>query len=48
MLFIHYNSAKYRFSKICEILDTDLHDPEQRLAAEIALKMRMINNNRWS
>ncbi|MDO4559804.1 MAG: PucR family transcriptional regulator ligand-binding domain-containing protein [bacterium] len=46
-LFIHYNSIKYRFTKICDLLNADLRDHEQRLAVEMALKMRMVNNHRW-
>ena len=42
-LFIHYNSAKYRFSKICELTGVNLHDHEQQLCMEIALKLYQIN-----
>jgi len=42
-LFIHYNSVKYRFSKICELIGVDLHDHEQQLCMEIALKLYHIN-----
>ena len=38
-LYIHYNSAKYRYQKICELLNMDLRDPEQRLNMEIALRV---------
>lgn len=44
MLFIHYNSAKYRFQKICEILDLDLHDATLHTEIELALKIYMIRN----
>lgn len=47
-LFIHYNTVKYRFSKICELLELDLRDHESQLAVEIALKMYMINTHRWA
>ena len=47
LLLIHYNSAKYRFSKICELLEADLHDHEERLAVDIALKLNMMNVNSW-
>ncbi len=43
-LFIHYNSAKYRYAKICEILDLDLHNSEQRLNMEIAIRLHYIHN----
>lgn len=44
MLFVHYNSAKYRFQKICEILDLDLHDATLHTEIELALKLYMIRN----
>lgn len=44
-LFIHYNSAKYRFQKICEILDLDLHDATLHTEIELALKIYMIRNS---
>lgn len=46
-LFIHYNSVKYRFHKICEILGLDLREHENQLAVEIALKMHMVDSRRW-
>lgn len=42
-LFIHYNSAKYRFSKLCELTGVNLHDHEHQLCMEIALKLYQIN-----
>lgn len=47
ILFIHYNSVKYRFHKICEILGLDLREHENQLAVEIALKMHMVDSRRW-
>lgn len=44
MLFIHYNSAKYRFQKICEVLELDLHDATLHTEIELALKIYMIRN----
>ncbi|MCD8162479.1 MAG: helix-turn-helix domain-containing protein [Synergistaceae bacterium] len=41
------DSIKYRFAKICELLDADLRDHELRLAVEIALKLHMVNNHRY-
>lgn len=46
-LHIHYNSVKYRFGKICELLEADLHDSEERLAVSIALKLNTMNVNDW-
>ncbi len=43
-LFIHYNSAKYRFNKICEILEMDLHDATLHTEIDLALKIYMIRN----
>lgn len=42
-LYIHYNSMKYRYHKICKILDVDLQDQEERLNLELALKLYQIN-----
>lgn len=38
-MFIHYNTIKYRYQRICEILNIDLKDREKRLDVEIALKL---------
>lgn len=43
-LFVHYNSAKYRFQKICDILEMDLHDATLHTEIELALKIYMIRN----
>ncbi len=42
-LFIHYNSMKYRYQKICRILEADFNDQEQKLNFELALKLYQIN-----
>ncbi len=42
-LFIHYNSMKYRYRKICNILDMDLQNQEQRLNLELALKLYQLH-----
>lgn len=39
ILYLHYNSVKYRFQKICEILDMDLRNPEKHTEVELALKL---------
>ena len=45
-LYIHYNSAKYRFQKICAILNLDLREHESQLAVEIAMRIyRMSKQN---
>lgn len=43
-LFIHYNSAKYRYQKLCELLNMDLRNPDQRLNMEIAMKVYHMYN----
>lgn len=45
-LYIHYNSAKYRFQKICDILKIDLREHDIQLMVEVALKVYFINNVR--
>ena len=43
-LFIHYNSSKYRFQRICDILKVDLREHDIQLMVEVALKVYFINN----
>ena len=38
-LYIHYNSIKYRYAKICKVLNLDLADHDSRSLAEIAMKL---------
>lgn len=38
-LYIHYNTMKYRFEKICEILNINLKDKENKFSMELALKL---------
>ena len=38
-MFIHYNTIKYRYQRICEILNMDLRDREKQFDIEIALKL---------
>lgn len=47
LLFIHYNSVKYRFGKICELLEIDPHNHEQCLELEIAYKLYLVHNHKW-
>lgn len=42
-LYIHYNSAKYRFQKMCDLLNMDLREHDTQLMIELALKMYFIN-----
>ncbi|WP_333638491.1 PucR family transcriptional regulator [Tissierella praeacuta] len=38
-MFIHYNTIKYRFSKICEIMNLDLNNREEKFKIEFCLKL---------
>lgn len=38
-MFIHYNTIKYRFSKICEIVNLDLNNREDKFKIEFCLKL---------
>lgn len=42
-LFIHYNSAKYRFRKICEILNIDLKETVLHTEVELAVKLYQLH-----
>jgi purine catabolism regulator len=43
-IFIHYNTVKYRFSKICDILNLDLNNREDKFKIEFCLKLMSMNN----
>lgn len=38
-LFLHYNTIKYRFSRICQILQSDFKNMDDRLNAEVAIRI---------
>lgn len=44
-MFLHYNSVKYRFQKICDLLDIDLRDSSRHTEIELALKIYLIQKN---
>ncbi len=44
-LFLHYNSVKYRFQKICDLLGIDLRDSSRHTEIELALKIYLIQKN---
>lgn len=44
-LFVHYNTAKYRFQKICEILNIELKEPTLHTEVELAMKLYQIQKN---
>ena len=43
-LYIHYNSIKYRYSKICKVLNLDLTDHNNRSLVEIAMKLYLLKH----
>jgi purine catabolism regulator len=44
MMYIHYNTIKYRYRKIAEILNVDLEDIEERFIISMSIKLiRMID-----
>ena len=43
-LFIHYNSMKYRRSKLCKLTGSDLSERDQQLNVEIAYKLYFISH----
>ena len=43
-LYIHYNSVKYRYSKICKVLNLDLADHNNRSLVEIAMKLYLLKH----
>ena len=43
-LFIHYNSMKYRRSKLCKLTGSDLSNRDQQLNVEIAYKLYFISH----
>ena len=43
-LYIHYNSIKYRYSKICKVLNMDLADHNNRSLVEIAMKLYLLKH----
>jgi len=43
-LHVHYNTVKYRFSRIREVLSINLDNDEERLTLLLALKLFRINN----
>ncbi|MBU5311274.1 PucR family transcriptional regulator ligand-binding domain-containing protein [Tissierella carlieri] len=43
-MFIHYNTIKYRFSKICEIVNLDLNSREGKFKIEFCLKLMDMSN----
>lgn len=45
-LYIHYNSMKYRYRRICQVLDKRLDDADEKLNMEIALKLDAMRSSR--
>lgn len=44
-MYLHYNSMKYRFSRICTIMELDLNDHANRVTVSIALIVHAMNRN---
>lgn len=42
-MYLHYNSMKYRYSRICAIMGLDLNDHANRVTASIALIVHAMN-----
>lgn len=42
--FIHYNTIKYRFSKICEVLGVNLRLKEEQINMDLSLKLYYLNS----
>lgn len=42
-MYVHYNTVKYRYQKICEILGKDFKEAEDKLNITIALKLLKIS-----
>lgn len=45
-LYLHYNTVKYRYTRICELLGTDFKNTGDRTQAEIAVKIYQMRKNR--
>ena len=46
-LYLHYNSMKYRYSKICSVMNMDFDDHGNRLMTEIAIVVHMMNRRQF-
>ncbi len=44
-LSVHYSTLKYRYAKICDLLDFDPEDSEQRLNLALSLKLYLMNQD---
>ncbi|SMG23625.1 purine catabolism regulatory protein [Dethiosulfovibrio salsuginis] len=44
-LSVHYSTLKYRYAKICDILEFDPEDSEQRLNLALSLKLYLMNQD---
>ena len=43
--FLHYNTIKYRFEKISEIINKDLNDNNTRFLLELGYRYLKLNKN---
>ena len=44
-LSVHYSTLKYRYAKICDLLEFDPEDSEQRLNLALSLKLYLMNQD---
>jgi len=44
-LSVHYSTLKYRYAKICDLLEFDPNDSEQRLNLTLSLKLYIMNQD---
>ena len=42
-MYLHYNSIKYRYGKLCKVLDLDLSAPENRSLLDVAFKVYQLS-----
>ena len=42
-MYLHYNSIKYRYSKLCKVLELDLSAPENRSLLDVAFKVYQLS-----
>lgn len=44
-MYLHYNSIKYRYGKICKVLGIDLSTPENRSLMDVAFKVYQLSSS---
>lgn len=46
-MYLHYNTVKYRYTRICELLGTDFKNTGDRTQAELAVKIYQMRQNKY-